>query len=81
MVFVVGRKRVALTQQQDQLAQLRHIFASPLGSGVICEERALQAAVIPVPLCGRNPLRKPSETRCPQIGFLPQSGTGMTGVS
>jgi len=31
VVFVVGRKRVALTQQQDQFAQLRHIFRSPLG--------------------------------------------------
>jgi hypothetical protein len=29
VVFVVGWERAALTQQQDQLAQLRHIFAAP----------------------------------------------------
>jgi len=30
---------------------------------------------------GRNLLGKPSEMRCRRTGFLPQSGTGMTGVS
>jgi len=52
----------------------------PEKSAIICETWAFQAAVIPVPLCGRNPLGKFSEMRCRRTGFLPQSGTGMTGV-